>query len=147
MIREIGEVTAINGQTVTITTALQQGCGGCKQQSHCGAGILSKALPNRRGSVEVWLENPPAIGSQVELWLPEKAILKFSVLLYLIPIITLLAGALIGEQLFPQQELYGILLAGAGFAASFFLLKQWLRRRDLQVRELMQINILPVDQP
>lgn len=147
MIREIGEITAVSGQQVTITTALQQGCGGCKQQSHCGAGILSKALPNRRGSVDVWLENPPQVGTHVELWLPEKAMLKFSVLLYLLPILMLLAGAVMGEQLFPQQELYGIAFAGIGFAASFIGLKRWLRRRDLQVRELMQVNILPADQP
>lgn len=147
MIREIGEVTAVSGNQVTITTALQQGCGGCKQQNHCGAGILSKALPNRRGTVDVWLQNPPELGAQVELRLPERAMLKFSVLLYLVPILMLLFGAVLGNQLFPEQEVYGIFFAAAGFAASFIALKRWLHRRDLQVRELMQVNILPADQP
>ena len=147
MIREIGQVTSVNDNWVTITTQLQQGCGGCKQQNHCGAGILSKALPNRRGEVEIWLANPPTLGSNVELWLPEKAMLKFSVLLYLLPILSLLVGAFLGQRIFPNSEGLVILLAFTSFGLSFYGLKRWLQRRDLQVRELMQINILPSNQP
>lgn len=147
MIREIGTVTAVADNWVTVTTQLQQGCGSCQQQNHCGAGILSKALPNRRGTLEVYMANPPLVGSNVEVLMPEQAMLKFSLLLYLLPILALFAGAMLGQMWQPAQEGVAILLAVSAFACSFWGLKRWLQRRDVQVRALMQVNILPLNQP
>lgn len=142
MIRELGEVVQVKGQWATIQTHLQSGCGGCQQQNVCGAGVLAKALPNRRGLLEVWLEQPPAVGSQVELLLPEKAMMQFSVLLYFIPLVSLFAGAWFGHWLVPSHEGASIALALLAFAASFWQLRRWLRGRDARVQKLLQVNLL-----
>lgn len=142
MIRELGEVVAVHGQRVTITTQLKQGCGSCNHQSHCGAGLLSRAFPQRRGELDVWMEAPPELGTQVELLLPEQAMVRLSVWLYLFPLLSLFCAAWIAS-LFMQQEGGVILTALASFVLSFVILNRWLRKRDVQVRSLLQINIVP----
>ncbi|RUO36341.1 SoxR reducing system RseC family protein [Aliidiomarina sanyensis] len=141
MIRELGEVTSVDGQRVTIKTQLKQGCGGCKQQSHCGAGLLSKAFPQRRGELDVWMEQAPEPGTQVELLLPEQAMVRFSVWLYLLPLLALFIGAWFGSALM-YHEGWSILFATISFAGSFWVLNRWLRKRDVQVRALMQVKII-----
>ncbi|WP_157981106.1 SoxR reducing system RseC family protein [Aliidiomarina haloalkalitolerans] len=142
MIRELGEVVKIDGHWVTIQTHLQTGCGGCKQQNVCGAGVLAKALPNRRGLLDVWLQEPPTVGSQVELLLPEKAMMQFSVLLYLIPLLSLFIGAWFGYWLVPSHEGASIALGLLAFALSFWQLRRWLRGRDTRVQKLLQVNLV-----
>lgn len=142
MIRELGEVVAVNGNSVTIQTQLKSGCGGCQQQNHCGAGLLAKAFPDRRGVLDVWLENPPTVGAQVELLLPEKAMMQFSVLMYLLPIFALFTGAVIGNWLVPTHELATIGLAAVAFGLSFYGLRRWLRARDARVRTLLQVHLV-----
>ncbi|MCH8501753.1 MAG: SoxR reducing system RseC family protein [Aliidiomarina sp.] len=142
MIRELGEVIAVDGHSVTIQTQLKSGCSGCQQQNHCGAGLLAKAFPDRRGVFDVWLENPPTVGAQVELLMPEKAMMQFSVLMYLLPIFALFAGAMIGSWLVPAHELVTIGLAAVAFAMSFYGLRRYLRARDARVRTLLQVHLI-----
>lgn len=54
--KEVAEVTAVDGNRVTVTTQLKTACSGCAQVSNCGAGILSKVLPTEMRSL-LWLPN------------------------------------------------------------------------------------------
>lgn len=142
MIREVGEVIACEPGWVTIRTQLRQGCGGCQHNSHCGAGLLSKALPGRSRDLTVPMTNPPAPGAQVELLLPEQAMVRFSALVYLVPLLALTLGVALGTQLWPAHELPALVLGGLAFGLSFTGLRRWLRHRDLQVRTMLEVRPL-----
>lgn len=140
MIRELGQVIAIDGEEVTISTQLKSGCSGCQQQNHCGAGLLSKAFPQRRGEFSLRTRQRFAVGEQVELQLPEAALARFSLAMYLLPLLALVAGAALGQALWPQSEGPAIALAALGMASSFYLLRRYLRHRDVKVQALLQVT-------
>ncbi len=142
MIRELGEVTAIDKGWVQVTTQLKTGCNGCQHQNHCGAGLLSKAFPQRSGVISIPIEHDFKVGEQVELLLPENAMVRFSLLLYGVPILAIALGALIGQWLWPTQELAVIAFTAAIGAVSVYTLKLFLQGRDTQIRKSLQIQTL-----
>ncbi|MGX5914291.1 SoxR reducing system RseC family protein [Aliidiomarina sp. Khilg15.8] len=143
MIRELGQVTAVEGDEITITTQLKSGCSGCQQQNHCGAGLLSKAFPQRRGEFSLHTEQRFAVGEQVELQLPEAALARFSLAMYLLPLVALVLGAALGQALWPRSEGPAIALAALSMAGSFYLLRRYLRHRDVKVQALLQVTAAP----
>lgn len=140
MIREIGTVIAVNGRSVEIDTQLKSGCSGCSKQNTCGAGLLSKAFPGRRGHFSVMTDEPLSPGQDVELQLPEEALTRFSLAVYMLPLLALFAGALFGQWWFAGHEGGSIGLGFAAFAFSFYLLRRYLRHKDVKVQALLQVR-------
>lgn len=148
MIRELGHITAISNGQVTIQTQLKSGCSGCAQQRTCGAGILSKAFPQRRGEFIVpnphldstLTQAPLAVGQAVELELPEEALSKFSLAVYLLPLLALIAGAAVGHKLNSSSELLSIALGFSAFGCTFWLLRRYLKHRDVKIRAMLQVK-------
>lgn len=143
MIRELGQITAVEGNYITISTQLKSGCSGCQQQNHCGAGLLSKAFPQRSGEFSLHSEGHFAVGQQVELQLPESALARFSLAMYLLPLLALLLGAALGQLLWPQSEGPAIMFAAVSMAVSFYLLRRYLHHRDVKVQALLQVTAAP----
>lgn len=142
MIRELGEVTAIEPGRVQVSTQLKTGCNGCQHQNHCGAGLLSKAFPNRNGVIELAGEFNFKVGEQVELLMPENAMVRFSLLLYGVPILAIALGALIGQWLWPSQELAVIAFTAVVGASAVYALRLFLRNKDAQIRKVLHIQTL-----
>ncbi len=141
MIREIAEIVAVEKQRLVVSTQLKTGCGGCAQQNTCGAGIISKAFSDRRAEFSV---SRPAgdfhVGQQIELLLPEVALTKFSLLMYGIPILTLLLIASVLSNVAWMSEGWVIIAAFVGFGLSFKGLRSWMKKRDLQVSQLLSVQ-------
>jgi len=144
VIRETGQVVSVDGNMVTVATSLKQGCGGCQQQNHCGAGLLSKAFPQRQRNLQFPMTKPPSPGAEVEVLLPESVMLKFSLMLYLLPLLALLAGAGVTRWLVPGPEWPAILAGAAAMWLCFRSLKSWLNSRDIQVRELVEVRTVTI---
>lgn len=143
MVREIGKVTAIDGDTIQISTELESGCSGCVQRNTCGAGILSRALPNRRGQFSITTREPYKVGQDLQLELPESALTRYALALYLLPLLTLLAGAAVGSWLQPAHEALAIGLGAIGFGLSFVVLKRVMKHKDVKVQQLLKVSNLP----
>ncbi|RUO55815.1 SoxR reducing system RseC family protein [Pseudidiomarina homiensis] len=143
MIREVAVVQAIENDHLEVSTELQTGCGGCAQQSTCGAGIISKAFSDRRATFRVARPDGQfTVGETVELLMPEQALTQASLIIYGVPILTLLAVAIMTQGLLGLSEGVSIVTALVGFAASFVALKRWYQMRDLQVSRLLQVRQL-----
>ncbi|MDX1704893.1 SoxR reducing system RseC family protein [Pseudidiomarina sp.] len=141
MIREVAQITAIHPDSLQVTTELKTGCSGCKQQSTCGAGIVSKAFSDRRA--EFLVQRPPGdfmVGQQVELLLPEAVLTRFSLLIYMVPILVLLLSAILLTQALEWPEGQAILGSLLTFGASFWLVRRWLHLRDVQVTQLLSVQ-------
>ncbi|KFZ31733.1 positive regulator of sigma E activity [Pseudidiomarina salinarum] len=141
MIREVAEITAIHPDSLQVSTQLKTGCSGCEQQSTCGAGIISKAFSDRRA--EFLVQRPAgsfAVGQQVELLLPEAVLTRFSLLIYILPILILLLSAILLTQGLGWPEGQAIIGSLMAFAASFWLLRRWLHLRDVQVTQLLSVQ-------
>ncbi|KPD22815.1 MULTISPECIES: SoxR reducing system RseC family protein [Idiomarina] len=138
--KEIAEVTAVEGNRVTVTTELKTACSGCAQVSNCGAGILSKVFADRNAQFTVVTEQAFRPGELVQLEVPDTAVTRFALLLYGLPILMLLLIAVLLENTGTLTEGFIILLSFAGFALTFWGLKRWFRKRDIQVNAMVKLE-------
>ncbi|GAB4300539.1 MAG: hypothetical protein Kow0096_20660 [Thiohalomonadaceae bacterium] len=133
MIEERGRVVRTAGESAWVQTARRSSCGGCSARSGCGTGALAGLFGARLHEVEVLNPIGARPGEDVIVGIGESLLVRGSVTLYLVPLLALVAGALLAERLAPQlgltgSELPAILGGLAGLAAGFFWLR-WRHRR------------------
>ena len=111
MIEEQVVVTSLDIGGVWVEGVQQSACGSCSAKAGCGKHTMSQL--GRK--VSLWLPkddssgNGLSVGQQVVVGLPEGAILRSTLVLYGIPLMFLLAGAIVGHIL--AGELASILLS------------------------------------
>lgn len=114
MIEEQVVVTSIDVNGVWVEGVQQSACGSCSAKAGCGKHTMSQL--GRK--VSLWLPNDDdlgsesqqachkntdlSIGQQVVVGLPEGTILRSTLALYGIPLIFLLAGAIVGHAVFGE---------------------------------------------
>lgn len=140
MIRELGVVDSIDGQHIHVKTQVKTGCSSCDHQNHCGTGLLSKALPNRNGLVRVNSKESVSVGDTVELLIPERDMMRFSFLMYGLPLLGLVLGTTLGYVLAPSSEIISICLGVLGSAATFRALRYYFQRQDIQIQKTLSIK-------
>nr|WP_252724336.1 SoxR reducing system RseC family protein [Vibrio hepatarius] len=88
-----------SGYTVELSCEQQTSCSSCSSQKGCGTGIVSKAIGSK--SLHWQLDTAQYVkkGQIVEIGLPEKDILQSATLVYLVPLIAMMLGALGGQWL------------------------------------------------
>ena len=88
----------------TVKCQSQSACGSCSAKNACGTSALAK-LTGEQGEHVFTLETitPLTIGQRVEIGLPERSLLLSALLLYTLPLITILITAVIGEYLFEHE--------------------------------------------
>jgi sigma-E factor negative regulatory protein RseC len=96
------------------------GCGRCHEVGGCGSSLLGGAqsqaprtyrVPNRIGA---------QVGDDVLLTIPDGALLKVSLLAYLLPVLLVIAGAALGTRL---SDAMAILGAAAGLVVGMAVLR------------------------
>ena len=120
-LKEPATVVALDGDSIWVQTQRQGTCNTCSASKGCGQGILNRLIPGRVHYIRA-LRAPAVgpgavgpeltVGDQVEVSVPENMVLKSSVLVYLMPLSLLLAGALLGDRLWPGDP--GAILGGLG---------------------------------
>lgn len=143
MLTETGRVVAVEDDGVWVETIRQSTCGACAARKGCGHGLLNRYAEGRAGYIRVL---PGAtlqpeecrIDDQVMISLPESVILKGSATVYLVPLVTLLAGAL-GGMTALGTDVGGLLGAAAGLAAGLGLVRlhAWHHRDDESLQPTM----------
>lgn len=130
MIEESGTVVALDGDDVWVQTIRQSTCGSCSARKGCGQGALARMTDGRANQVRVRNACGADIGDQVVLGIEESQLLRASLLVYALPLLALLAGALVGGGLWPGQDLAAIAGGGIGLAAGFLLVKTVSSRQE-----------------
>ena len=127
MIEEKAVVISVEGEHVLLQTQRRSSCQSCSVKQGCGTSVLAKVVGQR--SSQILVENilNAGIGDEVVLGINDNALVKGSLLIYALPLILLLAGALIGE-LWAQAygfnaELMSIIAGVGGFIFSIFLIR------------------------
>ncbi|MBA6412541.1 SoxR reducing system RseC family protein [Parahaliea sp. F7430] len=120
MLIESGEVVAVDADALWVETLRQSTCGTCSAQKGCGHGLLNRVGSGRRHYIRV-LPGDIAlqdcrIGDQVSFAIPESVILRGSLVVYVLPLLSMLGAAVLGAWLFSaQQDLAALLGAVMGF--------------------------------
>lgn len=143
MIEEIATVVAVHSHGVEVSCFSKSACGQCRQNSTCGTGLVSQALPGRdhRFVIATGLVLQP--GQQVRIGIPEHSLITGALLIYLLPLLFLLtAGILTG--LAGLSEGATIVGAFAGGGAGFWLASRLARRRGSSDQPVILDTLIPV---
>lgn len=151
MIEERGEVTAVNPPYAMVMTRRSSSCGGCSSKGGCGTGALSELFAPHHQTMKVLNPVNARIGDQVVLGLEEGALLRGSLAVYIVPLLLMMGGGLLGEVLAPSlsleigSDLLSLLAAFMGLAAGFFWVRRF-GRRMLNDHRFMAVILRRVDE-
>ncbi len=131
---ELATVVAINPiskncSKITVASQIKSTCSSCNQVDSCGSGLVSKAFPQKKLVVELTTKLEVSIGDVIVLGINERGLLQTAWQVYLWPLIGLILFSGLGQYLINQgifsNEIYGILLGGAGGYLGHRLAKFW----------------------
>lgn len=129
-IEEHAIVVAVHGTQAELEIERKQACGLCGKTRGCGVSLVGKAL-GHHGTVKVDNTLNASVGQHVLLRMHPNALLRGTAILYGVPLLGLILGAMSGKLFFNQWQpdvfsMNGIELLGAFVG---FLLSQWWVRR------------------
>ena len=133
MIEEVALVLNCDGEYADIETKPQSSCGGCSSNSVCGAGVFSKVFGNRKTVVRVVNSIHAKPGDQVIIGLQESALSKVSLVFYMVPIISMLLLAVVGQESairlgYASYDLFAVLGGVVGFLVGLGLVRIFAKR-------------------
>ena len=135
MLTETGRVVAVESGSIWVQTVRQSTCGSCAARKGCGHGLMNRYTDGRQAYVRVLAGEGGLRGCQVDdevrFAIPEEVVLRGSFIAYLLPMLTMLGGAIGADWLFPGSAdaaaaMGAVLGLGAGFA-----LVRWHARRHI----------------
>jgi len=134
MLEETARVVRIEAGEVWVETQRRSTCSSCAVEKGCGTATLAKVLGRRRTLVRVLTDLPLVVGDQVVIGIHEQALVRGSLAVYAVPLLLLLAGAIIGELgaaqgLWASAEAASLLLGAGGLVAGLL----WLRHFSRQI--------------
>lgn len=124
MITENGKVVAIDGARVWVQTIRNSACQSCAARHGCGQRALAGATGGRANQVLVANDLEAQVGDEVTLAIDEAALLRASLLVYAVPLLLMVAGAVLGYQGSGGQDPASIAGAVAGLAGGFALVRR-----------------------
>lgn len=131
MIEERAQVIALDDEDVWVETQRRSACGQCAANKGCGTATLSKVLGNKRSQVRTL--NPKAtkvvVGDEVIIGIQEQALVRGSLAIYALPLLSLFLFGLLGDVLSTQllmqnQDVLPIFFGVLGLMLGFL----WVRR-------------------
>lgn len=129
MMEEQAVVLRVEHDQTYLEIVRRSPCGLCGQTRGCGVSIWGKLFGHR---TEFRAANPidAKTGDSVVVGIEEQALLRSALVAYGVPLLTVIAGALLGTWLVPAQDLAAVLGAAAGLVSGL----AWLRIKSAQRR-------------
>jgi len=125
MLEAEGVIVKVGQEGVFVETSRASACGSCSSKEGCGTSTLSQLLGSKASTFKVLNPIGAALGERVVIGMEEAALLKSSLLVYLLPLAFLLAGAIFGGWLAPDrlQDAYAVAGVFVGLVLGFVALK------------------------
>ncbi|MEN8154059.1 MAG: SoxR reducing system RseC family protein [Acidobacteriota bacterium] len=118
MNKEKGIITRTRGNIAWVKVRRSSMCEVCNSKNICST--LSD-----ENTMEAEVYNPvnAKVDDMVEFMISTSSLLKITTLLYIVPVIFLLAGAISGFSYFSPPEFYALIFGLFGFFLSYFIIK------------------------
>jgi len=118
MIKEQALVIAVEEHAVLVQTQRTSTCGSCESKQGCGTAVLAKGMGQGTTRLRIQTDLDVKVGDRVILAIDESALLIGSLLIYLLPLLALILGGLLGDYGTRLLELDNELLSiGLGIVA------------------------------
>ncbi len=129
MICESGRVSKLDGSWAWIETMQMSACTSCSAKKGCGQSALGSVFSGKRHLVKVSVPDAMsdiAVNDKVELAIDELVMLRSSVMVYLLPLLSMVIGALIFSHLYATDDDWAAILGAlVGFSGACFALRRF----------------------
>ena len=126
MITETGRVVAVEADCLWVETIRQSTCNSCAVQKGCGHSLLNKVKSGRAHHLKIPLTDLPAsnfsVDDEVEISIPEQALAVGALVVYMLPLLAMLLGALMVSQWW-AGDAAAMIGAVVGFSVGILLVK------------------------
>ncbi len=122
MIEQHATVIAQDDKTVWLQAERQSTCSKCQVRQGCGTAMLANHVGKRFSRIAVPKTHDVVIGEDVQLAIPEEALLQGTFMMYIVPLLLMFVGAGIAHSL-TSNELLEIIFGFAGLFAGFYWVK------------------------
>ena len=144
MIEEHAQVIEIKGDSVLLQAQTQSACGSCAANKGCGTSVLAKVVGRKFTRFQAENNIDVKVGDTVVVGIAEDALLKGSLVMYIIPVVGMFLFALLADQFytatFYERDLMVAAAAIAGLIAGS-LCSRWYFKRPAS-RQLFSPVIL-----
>lgn len=138
MIEEQGRVVAVEPGAVWVETLRKSTCSSCSANAACGQGLMERlGVGRQRGYLRALSQLQLSVGDSVVIGVREDLLVRSSLLVYLFPLLGLLAAALAAESLELAEPL--VILAGLAGLFCTWLLVRWRASRFADDPELQPV--------
>ena len=140
MITETGKVIAIRGDHAWVQTIRASACQSCSARSGCGQRALASVTGGRANQILVANTINARVGDEVTIGIEERALLGASMLVYAVPLVAMVLGAIAGHNLVGGSDIGAMAGAVAGLAGGFVFARLFPGRRDGYEPRLLRRN-------
>jgi sigma-E factor negative regulatory protein RseC len=119
-------VIQLQGEDASVKPIGTGGCGHCDSEGGCGSGTLTKLFcSNKPRNFKVRNEVGAKVGDEIQISIPDGALLRGAMKMYVLPLILLLAGGITGVGLAGSEaagrDAYAVAGAVIGLLLGFIL--------------------------
>ncbi|AMO56957.1 SoxR reducing system RseC family protein [Endozoicomonas montiporae] len=150
MIEEHGRVVAVEGDAIWVETIRKTTCSGCSAKNGCGQHLAEKYKSSKTHS---YIRASNASGSsikehdEVTIGIPENALMKASMVVYLLPLLSMMAGLFLGSFL-AIGDLWTMLLSLSGLVAGFLPVRMLGQKAgDMCHVQVLKVTPRQLDEP
>ncbi|MBT8132357.1 MAG: SoxR reducing system RseC family protein [Gammaproteobacteria bacterium] len=119
MIYEPAKIVSVTATHAWLETVGRQDCRRCAQGNGCGGAIMSRLVSRKSPRLRVALQPGMTPGDTVRLSLDESLIVRAAALVYLLPLLGLLTGAILGHS--AGGEKMALAFGVSAFAAAWLV--------------------------
>lgn len=125
MVEEQAHIISVTGQHIVIEVSQQSSCSGCSAKSSCGTSTLSRFFGQKKPQFQLDIGDKKlqnlSVGDTIMIGLEESFYIKASILIYLLPLLTMFGLALIADQFSAHSDLLVMTFAMTGLWLGFKL--------------------------
>lgn len=125
MIEERGRVVAREVGAVWVETVRASSCQSCSARQGCGHALVNASEAGARARVRALSSSGLEVGDTVIIGIPEGLLVRGALRVYLLPLVLLLAGALLGDLLLAGLPLEGAAVGGVAGLLAGFVVNRW----------------------
>lgn len=119
MLEEYGKVVALEPGLAWVETVRISSCQSCSARSACGQKVLAKVVGQKSCVISALNTYSLQVGDRVVVGVRESTFLKTALLVYLLPLVMMIGGAVFSQWVFGTGDLTTGLGGFTGLAAGF----------------------------
>ena len=142
MIEEQIEVIEVIGNQIVLQAETKSVCGSCAVNKGCGTSLLSKVVGRKFTRFQVENSVNAVAGDTIVVGIPEDAILKGSLVMYMLPVVAMLAFAIFFDFFLPLSlQSRDLAIAGVSIFGLFlgFASSRWYFQRRINAEHFSPV--------